>query len=128
MNVLDEQVRADQRLLLSGSRIPFRQIGKDIAPSGIKDPNIIPFLHGLKRPTLFTRDHGFFRSELVHEGYCLVWLATSDIEVARYIRRLLRHRRFDSWRKRMGLVVRVGQHRIDFWERGQPLLQHVEWQ
>lgn len=34
MILLDEQIRADQRVLLSRSRIPFRQIGKDIAPSG----------------------------------------------------------------------------------------------
>jgi hypothetical protein len=42
MILLDEQFRADPRLLLTRWRIPFRQIGRDIAPSGIKDVNIIP--------------------------------------------------------------------------------------
>jgi hypothetical protein len=58
VNVLDEHVRADQRLLLARWRIPYRQIGRDIAPASIKDENILPYLHNLKRPTLFTHDRG----------------------------------------------------------------------
>jgi|SRR6267142_857076 len=102
MILLDEQIRADQRLLLARSRIRFRQIGKDMAAAGIKDENIIPFLLTLKRPTLFTHDHGFFQSSLAHSRYCLVLLAESDIEAAFYIRRFLRHSRFNTTRKRMG--------------------------
>jgi len=93
MILLDEQIR---------SRIRFRQIGKDMAAAGIKDENIIPFLLTLKRPTLFTHDHGFFQSSLAHSRYCLVLLAESDIEAAFYIRRFLRHSRFNTIRKRMG--------------------------
>jgi hypothetical protein len=127
MNLLDEQVRADQRLLLTRWRIPFRQIGKDIAPSGIKDENIIPFLHGLKRPTLFTHDQGFFDRELAHSGYCLVCLQTSDIEAALYVRRFLKHPRFDTQAKRMGHVVRAHHDAIHFWERNRPGPRRVEW-
>jgi hypothetical protein len=61
MNVLDENVRDDQRALLRRWRIPFRQIGKELAVSGVQDPDVIALLHTLKRPTLFTQDRVFFR-------------------------------------------------------------------
>ena len=51
MNVLDENILASQRRLLSQWRIPFRQIGIEIARKGIKDENIIPFLFTLRQPT-----------------------------------------------------------------------------
>jgi hypothetical protein len=44
MIVLDEQMREDQRRILKDWRIQFRQIGRELAISGIKDENIIPFL------------------------------------------------------------------------------------
>ena len=127
MNLLDEQVRADQRLLLARWRIPFRQIGKDIATSGIKDENIIPFLHGLKRATLFTHDQGFFRRQLLHPGYSLVWLDASDIEAAVYIRRFLKHPFFYTTASRMGVVARVHHDGIQFWQRHHPALQTARW-
>ena len=37
VNLLDENIRDDQRALLRKWRIPFRQIGKEISRSGIKD-------------------------------------------------------------------------------------------
>jgi hypothetical protein len=127
MNLLDEQVRADQRLLLAGWRIRFRQIGKDIAASGIKDENIIPFLHGLKRPTLFTHDQGFFRRQLLHPGYSLVWLDARDIEAAVYIRRFLKHPFFSTSARRMGIVARVHNDAIQFWQGHRHDLQTARW-
>ena len=58
MNLLDENIRDDQRVLLQRWRIPFRQIGKEISRAGTHDDNVFPLLHQLKRPTLFTRDRG----------------------------------------------------------------------
>ena len=127
MNLLDEQVRADQRLLLAQWRIPFRQIGKDIAAPGIKDENIIPFLHRLKRPTLFTHDQGFFRRQLLHPCYSLVWLDASDIEAAGYIRRFLKHPRFSTATRRMGVVARVHHDGIHFWQGHRLTLQTAPW-
>ena len=60
MNILDEDIRADQRERLRQRRIAVRQIGYDIAQKGIKDQAILPFLHQLRRPTFFTRDRGFY--------------------------------------------------------------------
>jgi hypothetical protein len=127
MILLDEQIRADQRLLLTRWRIPFRQIGKDIASAGIKDANIIPFLLTLKQPTLFTHDHDFFQPRLAHSRFCLVLLAESDIEAAAYIRRFLRHPRFNTNAKRMGTVARAYHDGVSFWQRNQPFLERAEW-
>ena len=127
MILLDEQVRSDQRVLLTRFGIAFRQIGKDIAPSGIKDENIIPFLLTLKSPTLFTHDRGFFQQRLTHSGYCLALLSESDIEAAVYIRKFLRHPRFNTNAKRMGVVARAHSEAVHFWNRGHPRLQRVEW-
>jgi len=56
MLVLDENLPAEQRLLLRKWRIHFRAVGKEIAFSGTKDENLIPFLHRLPYPTLFSLD------------------------------------------------------------------------
>lgn len=120
-------MRADQRQLLRGWRIPVRQIGRDIAPSGIQDENIIPFLLTLKRPTLFTHDDGFFHSALAHARYSLVWLDMKDIEAALYVRRLLKHPRFNTQAKRMCTVARVHPGGIQFWPRNRAVLQKLNW-
>ncbi len=120
-------MRADQRQLLRRWRIPVRQIGKDIAPSGIQDNEIIPFLLTVKRPTLFTLDDGFFHSTLAHAHDCLAWLDTSDLEVALYARRFLKHPRFNTQAKRMGLVARVHHDGVHFWPGLHAPLQQVRW-
>jgi hypothetical protein len=127
MIVLDEQVRADQRVLLARCGIAFRQIGKDVALGGTKDENLVPFLLTLKRPTFFTHDHGFFQAHLVHGRYCLALLAESDIEAAVYIRRFIRHPLFDTNAKRMGTVARVHRGGISFWQGGGSALRRVVW-
>lgn len=108
-------------------RIPFRQIGKELAPAGTKDEETIPFLLTLKRPTLFTHDQGFFDRRLVHARYCLVWLEASDIEAANYIHRFLSHPRFNTHAKRMGAVARVHHDGIHFWELNRAALQRSGW-
>lgn len=127
MNLLDEQMRADQRELLRRWGIPVRQIGRDVAPSGIQDAEIIPFLHTLKRPTLFTHDEGFFDADFAHSHYCLVWLDTRDIEAALYVRRFLKHPRSNTQAKRLGTVARVHPGGVHFWPRHHAALQKIGW-
>ncbi len=127
MILLDEQVRADQRLRLARWGVHFRQIGKDIGPAGILDENILPLLRTLKTPTLFTHDQGFFRARLLDRRYCLVLLAECDIEAADYIRRFLRHPRFATNALRMGTVARVHHGGVSFWEAGISVLQQTTW-
>ncbi len=127
MNLLDENVRDDQRALLRRWRIPFRQVGKEISRAGIHDDNLLPLLHRLKRPTFFTQDGDFFKRELCHGSYCLVWLNVRYIEVAFFIRRFLRHPEFRSQAQRTGKAVRVHPDGLYYWQAGKPGRGAVKW-
>ena len=115
MNVLDENIIKDQRQLLRSWRIPVRQIGYNIGRRGLQDEEIIPFLLRLHRPTLFTRDLGFYQRGLCHQQYCLVCLAVEKYEAAIFIRRVLRHRAFDTQAKRLGTVIRTSHTGLTVW-------------
>lgn len=115
MNLLDENIIKEQRLLLRSWRIRVRHIGHNIGRRGIQDEEIIPFLLQLPRPTFFTRDLGFYDRRLCHARYCLVHLAVKKNEVAVFVRRLLRHREFDTQAKRMGAVVCVAHVGLAVW-------------
>lgn len=45
MNILDENVREDQRGLLQWWGVSVHQLGADVGRKGMKDEEIIPFLH-----------------------------------------------------------------------------------
>ena len=127
MNLLDENIRDDQRDILRKWRIPFQQIGKEISRSGIEDENLIPFLHQLKRVTLFTQDEDFFKDSFCHHAYGLVHLDVRDVEAAAFIRRFLRHPIFNTQAKRLGIVARVRSGGLQFWQKGKVGLQKVGW-
>ncbi|PWU08305.1 MAG: hypothetical protein C5B50_29955 [Verrucomicrobia bacterium] len=78
MNLLDENIRQDQAGLLRKQGVKARHISFDLALRGIADENLIPLLHRLKTTTLFTHDEDYFKRDLVHSGYCLVWLNLYD--------------------------------------------------
>jgi len=89
----------------------------EIGRSGMQDrDDIIPLFHTLRCPTFFSCDHGFYRAQLRHVGYCLVWLDVLDDEAAAYIRRLLRHQSFRVQAQRMGKVVRVRHGGVSYWQ------------
>ncbi|HXP63517.1 MAG TPA: hypothetical protein VN829_23640 [Dongiaceae bacterium] len=69
MNVLDENILESQRQLLRGWRVPVRQIGHELGHKGLQDEELVPFLLTLRRPTLFTRDLGFYDRALCHLRY-----------------------------------------------------------
>ena len=115
MNVLDENIPEDQRQLLRGWRVRTRQIGHDVGRKGMKDEEVIPFLHRLGSLTFFTRDLGFYERSLCHANYCLACLAVSQYDAASFIRRFLGHPGFDTQAKRLGKVVRVSPTRINAW-------------
>ena len=97
MNILDENIVANQRERLKGWHIPIRQVGYDIRKQGLQDAAIIPFLLELGRPTFFTRDLDFYNRNLCHVRYCLVCLVVGQYEVATFVRRVLRHPEFDTY-------------------------------
>jgi hypothetical protein len=114
--LLDENIPESQRHLLHRRRIRARQVGVDFGEKGLGDEAIIPLLHRLRQPSFFTRDLGFFERSLCHRRYCLVCLAVGRDEVAHFVRRFLRHSRFNTRAKRMGSVVRISRAGIRCWE------------
>jgi hypothetical protein len=117
VNVLDENITRDQADLLSRWGVRFRSISRDIGVQGLSDENIVPLLLRLKKPTLLTRDSDFFERSLAHSRYALVWMDVDRNETAFFVRRFLRDTRFRKASQRMGKVIRVHQHGIEFWSR-----------
>lgn len=115
MNVLDENILANQRLLLSGWRVPYRQIGREVGRKGMDDEEIIPLLLTLSRPTFFTLDHDFYDPGLCHRKYCLVHLDLKQSEAALFIRRILRHPDLRTKTSRMGKVIRASHAGLAIW-------------
>jgi len=108
VNILDEDISVVECERLRTRKIHFRQIGVEIGRAGMKDRNdMLPLLPTLRRPTFFTRDHGFYHPSLLHPAYCLVYLGVAFDEIAEFIRRFLRHTAFRTQAQRRGKVVRV---------------------
>ncbi len=127
MNILDENIPANQRQLLEHWRVHVYQIGFNLGRRGIQDDEIIPFLLHERRPTFFTRDEDFYDRKLRHRRYCLVYLAVEKDEAAAFMRKLLRHSAFDTQAKRLGSVVRVSSAGLSVWRLGATKRLSLDW-
>lgn len=127
MNILDENILEDQRQLLRNWRVPLRQIGYEAGWKGMQDEEIISFLLGLRRPTLFTLDRDFYKRDLCHARYSLVYLDVRQSEAAMFVRRVVRHRDLDTQAKRMGTVVRASHTRVVVWRLHADQEVHLGW-
>lgn len=119
MNLLDENVPESETERLRGWGVRVRQIGQGVGRLGMKDPEILTLLHGLKRVTLFSLDRDFSGAHLCHPAYCLVYLFVPRQEAAIYVRRVLRHPALNTQAKRMGAVIRVGGSGLRVWRRNE---------
>lgn len=128
MNVLDENIIDSQRRQLISWRIRVRQIGHEMGRKGMKDQEIIPFLHQLNQPTFFTRDDDFYHPKLCHAGYCLVYLDVRKEEAAVFIRRVLRHQALKTKAKRMGKVIRAAHVGLSVWTLHAEKEEHLDWE
>jgi hypothetical protein len=130
MLIIDENISELEVWRLRESGIAVRQIGTEITKLGVTDENIIAVLHQLKRPTFFTRDRDFWSSQLVHRGYCLVFLDLQEHEgeIAAAIRKFLKHPAFGTHSRRLGKVIRLHPDRIAYWQKGKRGLQSVAWE
>jgi hypothetical protein len=81
----------------------------------MQDPDILPLLRTLRRPTLISCDRDFYDRAFCSDRYCLVLMDVWPTEVAAYTRRLLRHPAFRTWSQRRGCVVRVSAQAILAW-------------
>jgi hypothetical protein len=127
MILLDENFPESQGKLLRSWRIRPQQIGYELGRKGMKDKEIIPLLHQLRHPTFFTLDDDFYKRRLCHAGYCLVFVGVDQYESASFVRRLLRHKQFNTQAKRMGTVVRISDIGILVWYLHAEEERFFEW-
>jgi hypothetical protein len=125
--LLDENILEGQRLLLEGWNVAVRQIGVDAGRKGLADEEVIVLLRRLRRPTLFTRDLGFYTPELRHHNYAIVVAAVGQYEMAAFVRRFLRHPAFNTQSRRMGKVARLSPTGIAFWQIRRQQEAHLGW-
>jgi hypothetical protein len=126
--VLDENVDDDQRVQLRRWRIPVCKIGRDVGRRGMQDPEILPLLRTLRRPTFVSGDRDFFDRSFCSDRYCLVLMDVWPTDVAEYTRRLLRHPAFKTWSQRRGCVVRVTATGILAWRAGARRAARDRWE
>ena len=127
MNILDANIIAGQRDLLARWRIPFRQIGRELAHRYDTDDAIVPQLLRLKAPAFFTRDRDFWKPALCHPALCFVWLDVPASQAARYIRAFLRHPAFKTRTARLGKVVHVHTAGIVFYRERHAKAEQMTW-
>lgn len=128
MNILDENIPKNQRQLLESWRIAIRQIGLSLGHSGMQDKEIISLLQQTRRSTFFTRDDDFFRTQLCHAHYSLVYLDVEKYETAIFIRRFLKHAEFNMQVKRLGNIVRVSSAGLACWRLHTREEIHFKWE
>ena len=128
MNILDENIPKNQRQLLESWRISIRQIGVNIGRGGMKDGEIISFLQRTRRPTFFTRDDDFFKPQLCHARYGLIYLDVEKYEAAFFVRRLLKNAEFNTQAKRLGNIVRVSHAGLACWRLHVREEIHFKWE
>ena len=128
MIVLDQNIPTEERKKLDEWGIRTRKIGVDIGWAWMSDEgHIIPLLHSLRQPTFFTLDLGFYRRKFCHPNYCIVVLDISEIQVAEFVRRFMRHKDFNTKAKRMGRVVKITTDGIYWWEISATSEKKLRW-
>jgi hypothetical protein len=125
--LLDENIIDSQRHQLMAWRIAVNQVGYEVGRKGMKDQEIIPFLHQLKHPTFFTRDDDFYERRFCHAGYCLVYLDVRKEEVAYFTRRVLRYPPFKTKAGRMGKIIRAAHVGLTVWQLHAQQEQFLAW-
>jgi hypothetical protein len=125
--VLDENILESQRTRLRGWRMHLSQIGRDLGRKGMQDDEIIPLLRSLRRPTFVSWDRDFFDRSLSSDRFCLVYLDVGQLEIAAYVRRLLRQPQFKTWAQRKGRVLRITPTGISAWHAPTARVIRYRW-
>jgi hypothetical protein len=127
VNILDENISDPEVKLLREWRIAARKIGPNLGRKGLSDSQVVSLLHSLDRPTFFTLDEDYYERRLCHAGYCLLHLDVPEEEVAKYVRRLLKHPELNTRTKRMGLVLSASPQGLKGWRLTPQTAVHFPW-
>ena len=87
----------------------------------IRDDRIPSLLLSLTNPTFLTIDRGFWKRQLCHRRYCILFFALSKEEqgaIPVLMRRLFSLPQFRTRSSRMGKVARVGKRSVVYWQAG----------
>jgi hypothetical protein len=128
--VVDEQIDYDKVTALLKRWITAEQIGYEVGHKGFSDERITSLLLRLKRRTLVTIDREFYRRQLRHAGYCLIYFdfrPSQQSQIPILLRRLFQIPGFRTIRERMGKVVKVSATGISYWQLGVQEEQHLDW-
>ncbi len=107
-------------------RFSMVKVGDEFGYSSMSDEDIRRELHQSKQ-TFHTQDRRFCHPRHRHPTYCLVFYDVERKDFVSCVQRFLRHPRFNTRAKRMGLVVRVTLEHIEVWELHREERGIVEW-
>lgn len=122
--VLDDQLDLQKTLPpLKGWMTAVRL--QDLRPDeNILDDRVPALLLTLNKPTFVTIDHGFWKNELCHPKYCILYFALNknkQDQLPPLLRRLFHLSEFRTRAKRMGKVARIGESAVTYWEGAKKL-------
>ena len=124
-HVLDENIH-EPRYQALRRRFSMVKVGDGFGYHSMSDQNIRNELHHSKQ-TFHTQDPDFYHPRHRHPTYCLVFYDVKAKDFVSCVQRFLRHPRFNTRAKRMGLVVRVTLEQIEVWEIHHENREIVEW-
>lgn len=96
----------------------------------ILDDRVPEILRTLRHPTFVTIDQDFWKRDLCHPRYCILYFALREDQqrlLPNLLRALLRLPQFRTRTARMGKLARVSADHIDFWEFGKPTRTRLPW-
>ena len=108
---------------LSATRLQALRPGEHILDDRV--PEILLTCH---EPTFVTIDSDFWKRQLCHPGYCIVFVEVDfrrQQQVPGLLRKLFRHPGFNSRSQRMGKVIRVRASGVWYWEIGAKAVKQV---
>ncbi|NUO78839.1 hypothetical protein HUU05_02085 [candidate division KSB1 bacterium] len=97
----------------------------------VKDDAVPVILRTVKQPTFITTNvSDYWRKMPAHKAYCMICFELTNeqvVEIPRLLRAVLGFKEFKTKSVRMGKIVRVRRHRIDYYEIGSNQTSTLNW-
>ena len=97
----------------------------------IEDEDIPTLLRTVKQPTFLTTNiSDFWRKMPAHHAYCIICFDLPNeriVEIPRLLRGVLRLTEFKTKAARMGKILHVRHHRIDYYAVGSKKIIPLNW-
>jgi hypothetical protein len=133
MIVLDENILG--RIVVNGLQAWYKgkvtSINALRADTVVKDDAVPTILRTVKQPTFITTNvSDYWRKMPAHKGYCMICFELTNeqiIEIPRLLRGVLGFKEFKTKSARMGKIVRVRHHHLDYYEVGSNQVFTLSW-